>query len=168
MIGNRGRENSAASDETLRRLFERCLLVTLISVVVWMLLDKARDVRNAAELSAFRQSLGALRVAVVLERTRASMAASPVDDGVTRNPFLLLEREPGGYAGYVPLADAEAGRVAPGAWFFDVRCPCVGYRPRDEGQFHAASGGAIMVFSLSSPYLLSAREPYRWRGEVVD
>ena len=168
MIGNGRRENLASTDEALRRLFERCLLVTLIGVVVWVLLDKARDVRSAAELSAFRQNLGALRVALVLERTRASMAASPANDSATRNPFLLLEREPGGYAGDVPLADAEAGRVAPGAWFFDIRCPCVGYRPRDEGQFHAASGGAVMVFSLSSPYLLSAREPYRWRGEVVD
>ena len=51
MIGNRGRENLAVSDETLRRLFERCLLVTLIGVVVWVLLDKARDVRSAAELA---------------------------------------------------------------------------------------------------------------------
>ena len=168
VIGNRSRENAPTPDEALRRLFERCLLVALIGVVVWVLFDKARDVRSAAELSAFRQSLGALRVALVMDRMRASMSGGAASSAVTRNPFLLLQHEPAGYAGNVSLADAETGNVASGAWFFDIRCSCVGYRPRDGSHLQAASGSTVMVFSLSSSALLSAREPYRWRGEVVE
>ena len=167
VTGIRKAATLASTDDALRRLWERCLLLALVGVVIWAMVDKARDVRSAAELSAFRQSLGALRVALVLDRMRASMSGGAASSAVTRNPFLLLQHAPAGYAGNVSLADAEAGAVAPGAWFFDIRCYCVGYRPRDGSYFHAASGSTVMVFPLSTSELLSAREPYRWRGEVV-
>ena len=168
MTGIRKDAALASTDAALGRLFERCLLVALIAVIVWAMLDKARDMRSAAELSAFRYSLGALRVALVLDQMHATVTGVAAGGTETINPFLLLERQPGGYAGTVPLATAEAGAIAPGAWFFDGRCPCIGYRPRDDRRFMAASGSAVMVFALSSQRVLAAREPYLWRGEVVD
>ena len=168
MTGIRKDESLASTDAALRRFWERCLLLTLVGMVVWVMVDKARDVRSAAELSAFRQSLGALRVALVLDRMRASMAGRAANNAVTPNPFLLLEHAPAGYAGNVSLADAEAGNFAAGAWFFDIRCSCIGYRPRDESHFQAASGSTVMVFPLSAPDMLYPRESYRWRGEVVE
>lgn len=157
----------ASTAPALRRLFERSLVGLLIAVIAWALLDRARDVRSAAELSAFRQSLGALRIALVLDRMH-TMVGGAVAEGAMRNPFLLLTRPPANYSGDVPLGAAEAGAVAPGAWFFDRHCPCVGYRPRDDRRFLAPSGRAMMVFRLSSPGLLAARETYVWRGEVLD
>ena len=158
----------ATTEQALRRLFERSLVGLLIAVIVWALLDKARDVRSAAELSAFRQSLGALRVALVLDRLHSSITPSPATDDTWRDPFLLLSRQPANYMGDLALGVAQAGAVTPGAWFFDQRCPCLGYRPRDERRFLAPSGGALMVFHLSSPSVLVPREPYVWRGEVID
>ena len=140
----------------------------LIAVIVWALLDKARDVRSAAELSAFRQSLAALRVALVLDRLHSVVPRSPPADGKMRNPFLLLARQPANYEGDIPLVAAQAGGVTPGGWFFDQNCPCIGYRPRDDHRFLAPSGRTMMLFPVLPPGVLTARESYVWRGEVID
>lgn len=161
-------ETLASTDRAQKRLFERCLLLTLIAVIAWALLDKARDMRSAAELSAFRSSLGALRVALVLDLMRSAVEVVSADGPVSRNPFLLLARQPVDYAGDVSLAVAKAGAVAPGAWFFDGRCSCIGYRPRDDRRFLAESGSSLLVFQLSPPGVLRAREAYLWRGEVIN
>lgn len=157
-----------STESALRRLLERSLVGLLIAVIVWALLDKARDVRSAAELSAFRQSLAALRVALVLDRLHSVVPRSPPADGKIRNPFLLLARQPANYAGDIPLVAAQAGGVTPGGWFFDQNCPCIGYRPRDDHRFLAPSDGKMMVFPVLPPGVLAARESYVWRGEVID
>ena len=168
MTGNRTAETLASTDDVLRRLWERCLLLALVGVVVWALVDKARDMRSAAELNAFRYSLGALRVALVLDRMRAAVREGAAVGGAARNPFPLLARQPATYAGEISLPVAKAGAIAPGAWFFDGGCPCIGYRPRDERRFLAVSGSSLLIFQLSSTNVLAAREPYLWRGEIVD
>lgn len=140
----------------------------LIAVIALALLDKARDMRSAAELNAFRYSLGGLRVALVLDRMRAAATFSSAGANAMPNPFLLLGRQPANYARDTTLKDAEAGRIAPGAWFFDGACSCIGYRPRDDSRFLVSSGAAVMVFMLSPPGVLAARETYVWRGEVID
>ena len=150
-----------------RRFFERPLLFLLIAVIVWAMLDKARDMKSAAELGAFRYSLGAMRVGLVLDQMRERIGPSrPV--GEELNPFLLLAQPPIGYIGERSVADVGAESVAPGSWFFDRRCPCVGYRLRDERRFFAASGSSAMLFSLMPPGMLAARESYVWRGQVID
>ena len=168
MTGITKDETLASTDDALRRLWERCLLLTLVGVIAWALVDKARDLRSAAELNAFRYSLGALRVALVLDRMRTVVHGDNAVGAVPRNPFLLLARQPATYAGEVSLAVATAGAITPGTWFFDGRCPCIGYRPRDERRFLAGSGSSLLIFQLSSAYVLAAREPYLWRGEVID
>lgn len=168
MTGNRKAETLASTDDVLRRLWERCLLLALVGVVVWALVDKARDMRSAAELNAFRYSLGALRVALVLDRMRTAVGEGAAVGAAPRNPFPLLARQPATYAGEISLPAAKAGAIAPGAWFFDGGCPCIGYRPRDERRFLAVSGSSLLIFQLSSANVLAAREPYLWRGEIVD
>ena len=168
MTSTKQGETLASTDSALKRLFERCLLLTLVAVIVWALLDKARDMRSAAELGAFRSSLGTLRVALVLDLMRSAVVVVSADGPVSRNPFLLLAHQPVGYAGDVSLALAKAGAVAPGAWFFDGHCPCIGYRPRDDRRFLAEPGSSLLVFELSPPGVLRAREAYLWRGEVIN
>ena len=158
----------ATTDDALRRLYERCLLLALIAVIVWALLDKAWDMRSEAELSAFRSSLGSLRVALVLERINSTLKGDSAGGQAVRNPFQLLVFSPGSYAGEVAVAAAESGAVVPGSWFFDARCPCVGYRPRDDRRFIARSGSTLMVFLLAAPGMLMPREPYVWRGEIIN
>ena len=150
-----------------RRFFEWPLLLFLVGVIVWALLDKVRDLQSAAELGAFRYSLGALRVGLALDQMRERIGP-PRPSGVEPNPFLLLAQPPIGYIGERSVVDVAAGAVAPGAWFFDRRCPCVGYRLRDEQRLFAASGGSVMLFSLVPPGILTARETYVWRGQAID
>ena len=156
-----------STDRARRRFFEWPLLLLLVGVIAWTLLDKVRDLQSAAELAAFRYSLGALRVGLVLDQMRERIGP-PRPPGAGQNPFMLLAQPPIGYIGERSVADAAAGGVAPGAWFFDRRCPCVGYRLRDEQRFFAASGGTVMLFSLVPPGILAARESYLWRGQVID
>ncbi len=143
-------------------------MLALVGVVAWALIDKAREMRSAAELNAFRYSLGALRVALVLDRMRTAVREGAAVGGTPRNPFLLLAYQLPTYAGEVSLPVSKAGAIAPGAWFFDGGCPCIGYRPRDERRFLAVSGSPLLIFQLSSANVLAARESYLWRGEVVD
>ncbi len=161
-------QTTAIAHNALRRLFEQALLILLLVFVVWALLDKARDTRGAAELSAVRGNLGALRVALVLEQMRRVTAPSMQSEVAHRNPFLLLKRPPVNYAGEVALDDAVRGMVAPGFWFFDQRAALIGYRVNDVRRFHAASGRQVMAFELSQMDLLAAREVYIWNDEVVN
>ena len=161
-------ERYAPTDAAMRRLFEWGLLAILIAVIVWAVFDKARDLRSAAELNAFRYSLGALRVALVLDQMKVEVSGVGAESAAARNPFTLLERRPVTYLGDVTVAAAEAGAIVPGTWFYDEKCPCIGYRPRDDRRFLAASGSPVMLFRLTPARLLPAREPYLWRGELVD
>ena len=164
----RGTDISLPSTARARRRFlEWPLLLLLVGVIVWALLDKMRDLQSAAELGAFRYGLGALRVGLVLDQMRERIGP-PRPSGVEPNPFLLLAQPPIGYIGERSVADAAAGGVPPGAWFFDRLCLCVGYRLRDERRFFAVSGGSVMLFSLVPPGILAARETYVWRGEHID
>ena len=156
-----------STERARRRFFEWPLLLLLVGVIVVALLDKARDLQSSAELGAFRYSLGALRVGLALDQMRERIGP-PRPSGMEPNPFLLLAQPPIGYIGERSATDAAAAAVAPGAWFFDRRCPCVGYRLRDERRFLAASGGSVMLFSLVSPGILVARENYVWRGQAID
>ena len=156
-----------STERARRHFFEWPLLLLLVGVIVWALLDKARDLKSAAELGAFRYSLGALRVGLVLDQMRERIGPSR-PSGVEPNPFLLLAQPPIGYIGERSVTEVAADAIAPGAWFFDRRCPCIGYRLRDEQRFFAASGGSMMLFSLVPPGMLAARDFYLWRGQVID
>ena len=156
-----------STERARRHFFEWPLLLLLVGVIVVALLDKVRDLQSSAELGAFRYSLGALRVGLALDQMRERIGP-PRPSRKEPNPFLLLAQPPIGYIGERSVVDAAAGAVAPGAWFFDRRCPCVGYRLRDERRFLAASGGSVMLFSLVSPGILVARENYVWRGQAID
>lgn len=161
-------QTAATAQNALRRLFEQALLILLLVFVIWALLDKARDTRSAAELSAVRANLGALRVALVVEQMRHAIRPSISPGVASQNPFLLLKRPPVNYAGEIALDDAVNGMVAPGLWFFDQRAALIGYRVNDVRRFHAASGRPVMAFKLSHNSLLTPRETYIWNDEVVN
>ena len=163
-----GRRRSAATaQQGIKRLFKQALLILLLLFIVWAILDKARDVRGAAELSAVQVSLGALRTAIVVDRMGRAAKFDQSSRPVTINPFLLLARLPINYAGEMALDDAVNGALKPGFWFFDKAQLTVGYRLGNRRLFFSTSGGAMLLFRTAEQELLIAHETYVWRGVAV-
>ncbi len=159
------------------RLYERVLLILLIAIIAAALLDKARDLRAQAELGVFQYNLSALRVALVIEQMRAVTGKKPVT-ALDPNPLKLVNNQALNYRGEMTLADAMTGALPRGAWFYDGRCTCIGYRPTDDRRFFAPTGSALIIFNIQSVsgkgasanaqvVMLTAREPYLWWGELI-
>lgn len=148
------------------RMLEWCILATVALLIAGGLGYYGRQVQAYGERAAVLTTLGALRTALAidhLQRVAAHGGAAVADPAP--NPFLLLKTPPPNYRG--ELTAAESFTVAPGGWFFDPRCPCVGYRPMDPGSGRAAENADWLWFTLSpgpAPHQLLAREAYVWRG----
>ena len=159
------------------RIFERVLLILLFVIIAATLFDRAVNLRAQAELGIFQYNLGALRVALVLEQVSIVTGSKPAL-ALNKNPFKLVNKQLVNYSGEMTLADAMAGALPLGAWFYDGQCACIGYRPTDNRRFESTSGNSIMIFDIQlvsgagpsangSVATLTAREPYRWRDEVI-
>lgn len=159
------------------RLYERVLLILLIAIIAAALLDKARDLRAQAELGVFQYNLSALRVALVIEQMRVVTGKKPAT-ALDPNPLKLVNNQALNYLGEMPLADAMTGALPRGAWFYDGRCSCIGYRPMDDRRFVSPTASALIIFDIQSVSgkgssanapvaMLTAREPYRWWGEFI-
>ena len=159
------------------RLYERVLLILLVAVVAAAMLDKARDLRAQAELGVFQYNLSALRVALIIEQMRAVTGKKP-PTSLNTNPFKLVDSQRVNYTGEMLLAEAMTGALPRGAWFYDGRCPCIGYRPTDDRRFVSPTGSGLLIFSIqtvsnenssaSTPVaMLTAREPYLWWGVLI-
>ena len=159
------------------RLYERVLLILLVAIIAAAMLDKARDLHAQAELGVFQYNLSALRVALVFEQMRVVTGKKPAT-ALDPNPFKLVNKQALNYRGEMPVADAMAGDLPRGAWFYDGRCACIGYRPTDDRRFVSPTGSALIIFdiqtvsgknsSASAPVaMLTAREPYLWWGELI-
>ena len=162
------RKSAAAAQQGIKRLFEQAVLVLLLLLIVWVFLEKARDVRSAAELSAVQSNLGAMRSAIMIDRINRAAKFGQAVQPLRMNPFLLLARPPTNYLGEMTLEDAVGGELKPGFWFFDKASFTIGYRVEDSRQFFSRSGGKILLFRPATQELLSASEAYVWRGVVVN
>ncbi|MBK9442634.1 MAG: hypothetical protein IPN53_15600 [Comamonadaceae bacterium] len=143
----------------------------LVAIVVVVFMKYMREVQAQGEYAAVRTTLGALRTALVIDHLLRHVA--PVaDSGVaklSRSPFDLLARHPANYAGV--FSGGKAQGVPAGSWVFDPVCPCVGYRPLDDGWLDSPSGDVMAWYQLSGapgPLQLTARERYRWQDQVLD
>jgi len=156
---------------TMGRVMEWGIAALLVAIVVVVFMKYMREVQAQGEYAAVRTTLGALRTALVIDHLQRHVA--PVADAVAakppRSPFDLLERHPANYA--VVVGAGKAQGVPAGTWVFDPACPCVGYRPLDDGWLDSPSGDGMAWYQLSGapgPLQLTAREPYRWQGQVLD
>ncbi len=162
------RKSAATAQQGIKRLFEQALLILLLSLIIWAFLEKARDVRDAAELSAVQANLGAMRSAMVIHQMHRQIPNNRPGKVDLKNPFLLLADPPANYAGEVGLGDALAGKVQQGYWFYDQANALVGYRLRDDQKITGGSTGKVLLFQYSKRELLTAREAYVWRGVAVN
>jgi hypothetical protein len=86
-----------------------------------------------------------------------------------RNPFLLLDHEPGNYAGVMDGGKAEG--VPPGNWVFDTYCNCIGYGPMYPFALNEGGGSPMVWFRISAPpgpLQITPMQAYRWQGELLD
>lgn len=161
---------------TLGRTFEWGVLALLVVAVVLWFMYYMRQVQAMGEYAAVRTTLGALRTALVLDHLQhqadqAAGVAVPVGKGPTKpfDPFDLLDRRVMNYRGIAKVSQAKS--VMPGSWVFDPACPCVGYRPIDDGWLDAPSGDFVAWYVLGGapgPLMLTAREPYRWQDQRLE
>jgi hypothetical protein len=153
------------------RVVEWGIAALLVAGVVVVFMKYMREVQAQGEYAAVRTTLGALRTALVIDHLQHSV--TPVPDAVVskplRSPFDLLDRHPANYAGVVSISKAQS--VPAGNWVFDPACPCIGYRPLDDGWLDSPSGDVMAWYVLGGapgPLQLTAREHYRWQEHVLD
>lgn len=155
------------------RLTEWGLMALLVIVLGAVLAYQVREVRGQAELAQIKNTLGALRTALVVAHLEAAVAKARAGVQAVvpaqRNPFLALQQLPANYAG---LADPQALAVLPGgSWVFDPGCGCIGYRPLEATRLELPADTGAMWFRVGAsagPAQVTALQPYVWMGQAVN
>jgi hypothetical protein len=161
------------------RSFEWALVAAVVVTLIGFFLREFQLVQAYAERSSVKTTLGALRIAIVVEHVRTQTAGLQPPTAITvtstqhssvASPFLLLAQQP--KVSTPTETAAFESSVPQGYWVFGSTCRCVGYRPlHDQGK--AASGRSGMVwFNLvrqgAGPNQLVAQEAYVWNGELLN
>jgi len=152
-------------------LVEWGVVALLLAVLVVVFMKYMREVQAQGEYAAVRTTLGALRTALVFDHLRRSVETTAETSvaAAKKSPFELLDHLPANYAGIASVRQPQA--VPAGSWVFDPACPCVGYRPLDDGWLNSPSGDLVAWYALGGapgPLQLTARERYRWQDHVLD
>lgn len=141
----------------------------VVLVLVLLFLQEGRKVQAQAELAAVQTTLGALRMAAVVQDLQAQAAGRSVPTGeVPANPFELLQSRPANYVGVLDAVQALTAR--PGSWYFEPGCGCVVYLPLEPRWLDVPSGATALRFRVrggAGPMQLVALEPYLWQGRRV-
>ncbi len=153
------------------RMVEWLLVAALILTLVVAFMYQVRVVQRQAELAAVRSTLGALRMALVLQHVQQQVQHQGQGvAAVQRNPFELLAQRPANFWG--ELAVGQVAALPPGNWAFDAQCVCVGYLPRDIEAFDSPSGAGMAWYQVAGtpagPLQITVREAYTWQGEVMN
>jgi len=152
-----------------RQVAQWGIMLAIVLTVVVVLARKAEEVQALAEMAATKETVAALRTALIFafvhQQVRPSDAPSPLDP----NPFLQLDRLPPHYAGHVAMQDAA--QVTPGNWFYDPVCQCVGYRLLHPQWLNQPPGSIFVGWRViregNGVQTLRAFAPYRWFGQSV-
>jgi general secretion pathway protein G len=128
-------------------LFEFALVVAITALLSTILLHRLDAYRRAAEETAARQTVAALRTALQVEVARA-LAQGQVDRLAAlaqQNPMRLLARPPADYLGEFALSGQ--GNVARHGWVFDPRDKTLIYL-RTERESFAAGKSKLPMFKV--------------------
>ncbi len=150
-------------------LIEWSLLAALIVALALVFAYKVHVVRGQAELAAVKSTLGALRTAFVIDHLQRSVTPGGAVAAPQPNPFVLLQRRPSNYFGQWSAADAAT--LSGGSWVFDPYCVCVGYLPLYPEWLESPSGDTMAWYRVDGapgPWQLTAKEAYRWQGQVLN
>jgi len=151
------------------RPLEWLTVASLLLALIGAFVHYSRSVQNQAELSAIKSTVGALRVAMVVEHLRQQAASSKNASDAGVNPFKLLSQSPASYVGEVVLA--QSSLVPPGGWLFAPDCVCVGYRPQDASALDGAPVDGLVWFEVRRNHgllQLFPKENYQIYGVPVE
>ena len=128
-------------------LFEFALVAAITAVLITVLLHRLDDYRRAAEETAARQTVAALRAALQAEVARALARGRPDDLAALaqQNPMRLLARPPADYLGEFALS--EQGHVGRKGWVFDPHDKTLVYL-RPERESFAAGKSKLPMFKV--------------------
>ncbi len=148
------------------------MLIAVILLLMGLLAREFKEVQGRAEGAAVKSTLGALRVAFVVDQVHENSRVTKVNGPAVRqrNPFALLQVPPANYFGETEGDNAGGG--PPGSWSFNANCDCIAYVPMDDQWFSSASGDPVAYFQIKGgggvPLQLERRQAYFWRGESLD
>ena len=133
-------------------LLELAVVVTIISFLMVVAIEKIWALRTEAERAAVAQVVGALRSALGLEVARRFVreGLDSIPELVDSNPMELLAQRPAGYQGEVENADPSA--FGGGEWFFDPMAGILTYMVRFQGSFDTELMPARLRFRVALRY----------------
>lgn len=159
-------------------LFELVVVITIISILAWLFMERVPYYQERAEKFAMEQMAGAMQSALLLQYGKLAVRAAKDDEMqklAIENPMDWMQRKPENYAGefYDPAPNAVPG----GKWIFDLKSRDMIYlldrsdyfRPGGDGKkwirFHVRLGYETdqdgqkkeLVSTLIEPV-----EPYHW------
>jgi hypothetical protein len=161
------------------RSFEWALVAAVVLTLMGLFLREFQLVQAHAERSAVKTTLGALRIAMVVDHVRvqtagvqpsATVSVTSAQHNLVRNPFLLLAQPP--QVSTPTQAAAFESSVPSGHWVFEATCRCIGYKPQhDHGKAALGRSGMVwfnLIHQGSGPSQLVAQEAYEWNGELLN
>lgn len=152
------------------RWLEWSLVAAVILGLTWAYAYQLGRVRAQGELAAVKSTLGALRMALVIDYVRQKAGSNGLSVATTqRNPFELLQRRPANYLG--EMSRAKAASAPAGSWVFAADCACVGYVPLHAQWFQSPSGDALAWFAVRGapgPFEIVAQESYVLQNQLLD
>lgn len=152
-----------------RQVAQWGIMLAIVLTVVVVLARKAEEVQALAEMAATKETVAALRTALIFAFVHQQVRPSDAPSQLDPNPFLQLERLPPNYAGH--LAVEDVAQVTPGNWFYDPVCQCVGYRLLHaqwltQPPNRIAVGWRVVREGNGVP-TLRPMAPYRWLGQPI-
>jgi prepilin-type N-terminal cleavage/methylation domain-containing protein len=162
-------------------LLELVVVITVISILGMVALERLLTYREQAEKVAMEQTVGILRSAMNLQIANlvASQKTQQIGKLAGQNPMDWLAEKPGNYLG--ELHDPAPEQTAPGNWYFDPQERVLVYLV-EYGNFFVPDGqgkkrarfqvvrieppakeirNGVDITSIDS-VKLAAVEPYRW------
>lgn len=143
---------------------EWSLVALVILGLVWAFEREVQSLQAQSEKAFVLSTVASLQTALVLNRLAREL--HPEDASLLeKNPFRLLDRMPGNYAGELSMGDVY--QVAPGSWVLDPQCYCVGYRLLFPEWLDTPQVLGVIWFRIGTleggPALIPLSD-YRWRG----
>lgn len=166
---------------------ELVLVISIISLLFVLAIDRLLVLRVDAERTAMQQILGTLRSAMSLDIaskiTGNNIPAIAEAEG--ENPMQWLSQQPENYIGV--KNEADPADIEPGSWYFDQYYGYLIYRVNNAEYFKSGLNGAdVARFQLELDYTdvdddgeysagideihglrLAAVEPYKWLNKPV-
>ncbi len=108
--------------------FEFLVVVAVIALIVFVALDRLRDVQEMGEKTAVEMTVRNIQSGLRWEMSERIMAGheASIAELAGGNPVRWLEKPPSGYLGEFPAAPAN---FPPGHWYFDTLRGELRYRP---------------------------------------